>query len=303
MFEFGFKALGTDIAIKIADIEADDALAREMKLFYSRYDKIFSRFREDSELSSLNNNVGQFNQASPEILEVAQKCLDYYQGAQGYFDPRIIDTLEGVGYRKDFKTTDFQESEYGFAGDKFERELSKDLKIEAQKLFFRRRMDFSGIAKGYISDQAAIYLKNKGYANILVDSGGDIRILGQEAFGENWKVSVEGLPDEGTLVELTKEYQGIATSGITRRKWQSKNKNFHHLINPKEPENFSFELKSVTVVARSTTEADVWAKTLFLVGKSAGQEFCEKNHIKSIFLYYNGNAWISKNMKNSLIIG
>ena len=51
--------------------------------------------------------------------------------------------------------------------------------------------------------------------------------------------------------------------------------------------NFSFDLKSVTVIARTTQEADAMAKVLFLMGLKKGIQFANRNKIKSIFLKNN----------------
>ena len=109
-------------------------------------------------------------------------------------------------------------------------------------------MDFSGIAKGYIVDQAAEFLKKRGWKNFLVDAGGDMMISGRNSEGEKWRIAVEGVPEEKLMLEISGK--GIATSGISRKKWQINGKKFHHLVNPKDPNNFSYELRTVSVIAQ-----------------------------------------------------
>ena len=57
-------------------------------------------------------------------------------------------------------------------------------------------MDFSGIAKGYITDEAAAYSKKRGWKNFLVDSGGDIYAAGQNHRRERWRIAIEGVPEK-----------------------------------------------------------------------------------------------------------
>jgi thiamine biosynthesis lipoprotein len=209
--------------------------------------------------------------------------------------------LENIGYDRDFKDINSDPAKKDSLDvRRLRNNLSGDLKTDGQKIFFGCRMDFSGIVKGYATDKLVDYLGEKGYENFLVDSGGDIRVYGKDENGKNWKISLEGVAEEKILLELNDDFPAIATSGITRRKWENKSGKFHHLINPKKPEEFSFNLKSVTVAAETCEKADVWAKTLYLMGKEKGMDFSGKNDIKSLFWDYRGNIFISLEMKDNI---
>jgi thiamine biosynthesis lipoprotein len=297
-----FKALGTDIYFQIVCDEnlkrAAEERAKELQNFYFLSEKIFSRFLNDSELNIFNTGLGKFFKASPHFLELAKKNLYYYELSEGLFDPRIIKVLEWIGYREDFRQNrplvDIEKSfpEIDFC------DLKKDLIIRGEEVMFNCRMDFSGIAKGYITDIVEGMLRQSGFQNFLIDSGGDMRASGVDQKGENWKIDIEGIAQEKILLILKNE--AIATSGIGKRKWESDGKRFHHIINPKSPEKFSFDLQSVTVVTKTVIEADFWAKILFLKGKDEGKKFALENKIKVIFLDYRGNAWVSEEMRKNI---
>jgi thiamine biosynthesis lipoprotein ApbE len=68
-------------------------------------------------------------------------------------------------------------------------------------------------------------------------------------------------------------------------------------MNPKNPNEFNFDIKSVSVISSSVEQSDVWAKTLFLMGKGKGMEYSLKNDVASVFLYYNGNVQLSQKAK------
>jgi FAD:protein FMN transferase len=296
-----FKALGTDISVQIVSDDVSLGFEKEIKNFYQEKEKIFSRFLEKSELGQLNKNLGRYNKASSDIIEVAEKCLEYNKVTGGYFDPRVIEVLENIGYDRNFKDIDTRISANQTA-EPLRNNLFDDLKIKKKEIYFGQRMDFSGIAKGYITDRIAKYLEKEGYQNFLVDSGGDIRVSGKDEKGENWKISLESVAEEKLIIELDNNFSAVATSGITRKKWAKGDKKYHHLINPKDPSDFSFDLKSVTVVAKTCEETDVWAKVLFLMGREKGIKFSEDKNIKSLFLDYKGSLYISSKIKQSLII-
>lgn len=283
-----FKELGTDIYVKIILKSKEgqkkaDADLKIVKKIYHKFRKILSRF-EDSELSRLNNNIEKYIEASADILYLARRCLHYYAESKGYFDPRILESLEALGYDRDFKKVS-RNSRKKITYSKISGDLAKDLKIKGNRVFFGRPMDFNGIAKGYITDKVSGFLK-KNWDNFLVDSGGDIYASGLNQDNQKWKIAVEGKED--LLVEISN--LAVATSGRGRRKWTVSSTEVYHIINPHNPGSFPAELFSVTVLGENNELADVWAKILFIWGKASGLKYCEKHNIRAIFLDNQGQA-------------
>jgi len=300
--EKSFDALGTRITIHICLDESHDAAGalrdiEDIQKEYVQTEKIFSRFDEKSELSKLNMQLDTWHDASAPLCEVISHVLDYYTKTQELFDPRIIDALENMGYEKDFKKRNFILKNGGDA-PAIMGKLGNFLAVDGSRVKFVSRMDFSGIAKGYITDQIAKLLKERGWKNYFVDSGGDMYFSGSDAGQDAWYVAIEGVDEKKMMLKLSN--WATATSGIGRRKWQIGEKKFHHIINPKNPDSFSFDLKSVTVVDPKTEAADVWAKTLFIKGKEEGRKYATEKNIPCVFLDYKGTAWLSPAAKNYL---
>jgi FAD:protein FMN transferase len=300
-----FKSFGTNIDVPII-VENEDNEKRanedllEIHRKYQLIEKKFSRFDPESELSKFNKNIGKLMKSSNEMIEVSKRVLHYYKKTKGYFDPRIIIKLENNGYDRDFEMIDFsvvhRDNENFFSNSN--RNLKKNLEISQGKIRFNAKMDFSGIVKGYATDVMSKFLLNQGWNNFLVDSGGDMYFHGLDEKGNIWHIDIEGISAKKILLKFSK--RGIATSGITRRKWEKNKKKYHHLVNPKEPDFFSFELKSVTVIAKTTEEADVWAKTIFLMGKEQGLKYSQRQKIPCVMLDYRGNIFISSEIKKYL---
>jgi len=286
IFEKEFRALGTDVYIGIVAPENE---GEKISLSFNGAENIckekeliLSRFNPESELSNLNNNLGIFHKVGEDIFYLTQKSLGYYLKSERIFDPRILEGLEKIGYKSNFLDNDFCTKDY-FSKEIFSKDLNEDLIIEGKLVKFYRKMDFSGIAKGYIADEIVKTLHLDGWKDFLVDLGGDMHASGLNVRGEMWGIALEGAEDENEVIaEISNE--GIATSGNTRKHWEIGGKKFHHLINPLDIDKFSFKLKSVTVVADTTEEADVLAKILFLMGLDKGLQFADENNIKSIFL-------------------
>jgi len=302
-----FQAMGTDVSVEIIDGGASaDGCLRNVEKIFSGNENIFSRFREDSELAMLNRNLGKEVRVSDKMYEVLELCVKFYGLSEGYFDPRVLANLEKIGYDKDFRANDLNSKEDRQIGlEKINRDLQEDLVLPVgqpageKTVLIRRRIDTTGIAKGYSVDEAARYLKKEGFKNFMVDAGGDMFASGVDGKNESWQIGIEGMDDGDFVLKLDDE--GIATSGISRKRWQIGGKKFHHLVNPKAPENFSFDIKTVTVIAEKTVEADGRAKVLVIMGREEGLRFANENNIKALFLDYRGNVYLSKMIKENIV--
>ncbi|EKE20336.1 MAG: hypothetical protein ACD_8C00020G0005 [uncultured bacterium] len=296
-----FEMLGTDIDLKIIfsnpgqKAKAEKALAEAFDL-YAQAEKKFSRFDQQSELCILNKNLGKFVRVSSGMMEVVSKAVFYHKQTDGYFDPRIISALENFGYTDDFgkndfagKHSDFNES---YFQSKLEDDIEIDLKNESIKLI--KRIDLSGLVKGYVTDKVSDFFSAQGWENYYVDSGGDMFFAGEDENMNPWLVDVEGISKDKLILDVSGV--AIATSGIGKRKWEKNGQRFHHLINPKNPNKPSFDLKSVTVVADSVEKADIWAKAIFLMGREKALILSEKKKIPFLMLYYSGGVFISNLM-------
>lgn len=299
-----FDSLGTGIDVQIiVGSEGEKKIAekniQEIKSLYTKFGSIFSRFDSNSELSKLNSSIGEFSTASPYMREVAAIVLKFNKETNTLFDPRVLSVLEKNGYSDDFKRG---ERKFGRNVDEkflfFDRNLTEDLKVDGDKIFFGVKMDFSGIAKGYITDKIVELLVGQQWENFLVDSGGDMFMRGVDERNKKWTVSVEGINERKLMLALSGK--AVATSGIGRRRWEIEGKRMHHIVNPKNPQQFLFDLKSVSVIADSVVEADVWAKTLFLMGKKDGMIYAREHYVGAIFLDYRGTVWISPKAKEFL---
>ena len=298
-----FKKFGTEIDFQI--VIADDSQISQAahnltqaKEKCNEIERIFSRFNQDSELMRINSQLGRKFQASAQLLEVAKLALKYYEKTQGYFDPRIIVNLEESGYGIDFGQIGNAKVLDEKKAVDFKKELKTDLIIDEDGVTFFERMDFAGIVKGFVTDQIADLFKSCGWKNFLVDCGGDMFFVGKNTGDNSWYIDIEGIAYQSLMLEL--DEKAIATSGIGKRKWEIEGRRFHHLVNPKNPEKYSFDLKSVTVVADRTQQADVWAKTLFIMENEVAKLFARENNIACAILDYKGGVWISTELKKYL---
>ncbi|TAN57148.1 hypothetical protein EPN15_05065 [Patescibacteria group bacterium] len=103
-FSNTIKAMNTDVC---AVIVCDDEVSAKHEFEKIREEIIalenrFSRFKEYSELSKLNESAGGFFQASNEMIELLLRAKKSYEMTFGIFNPAILPVLKKIGYDKTF---------------------------------------------------------------------------------------------------------------------------------------------------------------------------------------------------------
>lgn len=248
-----FDAMGTEVELFLDADDERDALHRaEDEL--RRLEALLSRFRPNSELSQLNRS-GRMR-VGPELLEVTTVALAARARTRGRFDPTVHDALVAAGYDRTFDEIAELDGRAGHRPVACGGRVAVDHTTSTIELEEGFRLDLGGIAKGWAVDRALAGLAVHGPA--LVNAGGDLA-----ACGRAWPVGVE--TPRGTMT-LELRDGALATSGRDRRSWRRDGGERHHLIDPGTGVPAEGDLLTVTVTARSATEAEVLAKQLFLAG-------------------------------------
>jgi thiamine biosynthesis lipoprotein len=141
-----------------------------------------------------------------------------------------------------------------------------------------------GIAKGYAVDRAMEVLAHAGFADVLVDGGGDVRVSGTRS-GEPWRLGIQH-PREarGKLLGLVRMTGGaLATSGDYERFRIVNGVRYHHIIDPRSgwPASAS---TSVSVLANSMEQGVVFAKAVFILGPEQGIALARRLGVEALLV-------------------
>lgn len=199
--------------------------------------------------------------------------------------PTIIGSLEKVGYDKSFSLIGAgREEEVNVEQIKqnfLQRTHFDQLEISGNKIFkpVGLRLDFGGIGKGYLIDLLSTEIFSN-VENYWISIGGDLVVKGEDKPGESWKIEVQNphQPEQEIFsVNTFGSKMGIATSGIFKRKGRSGNFEWHHLIDPRTGLPVENNILAVTALSPGATRADVFAKTVLILGEVEGLKFLEQH--------------------------
>lgn len=271
-----FRAMGTDIEV-LAYPELSSHVADQVEARFLEVDRALSRFRPDSELTRLNRSGGRPFRASALLNEVLSGALAAARRANGMFDPTLLRAVEAAGYRESFEHLDGEvtASAPQLGGGYREVETREDGTIV---LYNGVKVDLGGYAKGWTVDTCGEILS--GCEAWVVNAGGDLLAHGRGPTGEGWLVGIEDPFDASRDIGVIQISDcAVATSSRVRRRWTTQNGPAHHVIDPRTRRPAETGLASVSVLARSAVEAEVLAKTLFLLGPREGAAYVESRAV------------------------
>ena len=301
MKTYEFRAMNTDIQLGAeGSDEAVETGFSQARAFIEASEKRFTRFSDQSELAELNRSAGKWFEASAEMFDVISQALTLHLQTQGLFDPAILAALEHAGYDRSYD--EIRKHGAFFAPVPIQPSLHRfsDVRLDSVR---RRiwlppdlRIDLGGIAKGWIAERAAQLLSAWAKA-CAVDAGGDAFFIGLPADEPFWRVGLEDPFDPQQVVAVLKVQPGaIVTSSVARRRWQQAGKTQHHLIDPRTQQPAETDWLSVTVIAPHAAEAEVYAKSLLIVGSRQAAQIADRAEPKIEFIAVDGQKklWGSK---------
>ena len=107
-------------------------LTSDVQKRIARWEHIFSRFDETSELMQLNNQTNQWIKVSPELFEVLQRAIHFTSKTQGLVTPTLLKELWDTGYKYSFETLPkMSEPSVPIIGSKVSSNTSSNINLNA----------------------------------------------------------------------------------------------------------------------------------------------------------------------------
>ncbi len=275
-----FHAMGSHmLAILDNPSPVAEGILQDVPEWFEQWEQILSRFRLDSELSRLNRSANQPVAVSGTLWEVFHAARQTEQDTDGLVRPTVLDALIQAGYDQSFELLPQlgQPTALGLLElPTMTTAIVRDESARTLCLPEGVHLDFGGVAKGWAADKAAVRLKH--YGSALVDAGGDIAVSGPRLENQPWPIGVrDPFQPESYFETLFVRRGGVATSGIDFRRWQQGGQWNHHIIDPRSGLPADTDLLTVTVVAQDAIRAEAAAKTILILGSSAGMDWLETN--------------------------
>ena len=272
-------ALGGDVTLVLV-VDARRAVETVFQRIWQKvfqFERQFSRFLPDSELSQFNRNAGLHLSISEDFAALLAASQALSQATDGLYNPFVLPAIQRAGYldsavgRYTTAASDDFRDRAVVSADHLQLETDRHATIP-----YGTALDMGGCGKGYLADAIANELDQAGLQGYWVSLSGDMVTCGFDELGKPWKTAIVSArtPQAESLSYVTGygERLHIATSGTFPRPGQVKLQG-HHLIDPRTGQAAKTDIKLVTVVATSAMAADVLASCAVITGSQQAIPF------------------------------
>ncbi len=299
--EFGGATMGTTYRVlfgRTSDSINVDALQRGVDSVLLAVNASMSTYDASSELSRFNARADTTAVVvSAPLALVISQALAVYAASGGSFDVTVGPLVDAWGFgpaaRDTLVPTNAELDSIGqFVGsDKLRLRGTMLAKSDA-----RVRIDLSAIAKGYGVDAVSDYLLGRGYANHLVEIGGELRARGVNVRGEPFRVGIEEPDPDRIRVRLAValDNRALASSGNYRNFYEVGGVRYSHTLDPSTRRPTQHTLLAVSVMHAECAVADAWATALMAAGPDRAWELAEENGLDVLLLIDGGEGRVTE---------
>ena len=297
--------LNTAVQITIYDSQ-DKALLDDCLALCDRYELIFSRTNENSELYKLNHRKDTSDKdpnadgqtipypisgtadtwhISEDLAALLSEGLDITRESDGAFDIAIA-PLTSLW---DFTAEDPKAPDDAAIQKALPLCSSDGVTIDDQDITLPSddiQFDVGAIAKGYIADRMKDLLVKKGVNSAIINLGGNVLCIGSKPDGTPFKVGIQKPFADRNETEAVMDITGksVVSSGIYERCFKQNGKLYHHILNPKTGFPYDNSLISVTIISDQSVDGDALSTTCFALGLEDGLKFAEKKGVQAVFI-------------------
>lgn len=264
----------TVVSLSLYDCSDKDLLKNCFSLL-AEYETVLSRTMPGSELYTVNQNQSGSIEVSADLAELLSLGLSYRECSGNRFDITVAPLSDLWAFGSDSSAVPSPEA---IAAACLNVDGSK-VSLDGTQLTYPvgTKFDLGAVAKGWLADQLAVFLKEQGVESAMINLGGNTLALGEKPDGNDFRVGIT-MPFSGSteLAEiLSVNNRSVVTSGIYERYFIEDGTLYHHLLDATTGYPAENALLSVTIVCESSAMADLLSTVCFLLGKEDGMTLIE----------------------------
>lgn len=275
--------MGVEVRLVLSGGEpADaDAAARSAYATIAELEQIFSDWRPQSEVRRLASHTREWVPVSPPLFEVVAQSLLLARASGGAFDPTIGPIVE---LWRSARTSGMRPAKSALARARHAvgwRAVGLD--SNTRSITLQRtgmRLDFGGIAKGYILDSARAVLRERGFTRVLLEAGGDLVLGDSPEDTDGWEVEVAS--DDGVQT-LSLANVGVGTSGPSAQFVMIGGRRYSHVIDPRHGVPLTTGLQA-TVIHPVGAMSDALATMVTVLGPVRGPALARRLGARTVLL-------------------
>jgi FAD:protein FMN transferase len=268
-----FEALGTTVTVAAVDELQTDVARDVVAAELAAVDAAYSRFRDDSELTSVNGAGGAAVHVGPILLEALRVAVAAARTTEGRVDPTVGRGLRLAGYDATYRIVAARDPASftpHFAIAPGWQTIELDEAASTVRVPAGVELDLGATGKALAADRAAHAASDAAGCGVLVGIGGDIAVVGPPPDG-GWPVAIADdhrAPITSATPVVAVASGGLATSSTAVRRWRGGTQELHHVLDPSTGRPVAGPWRTISVAAASCVDANTATTAAFILGEA-----------------------------------
>lgn len=295
--DHSFFALDTYITMQATGPEAGAALEAVEEQITAREQR-WSVTDPGSEVYAINHSGGEPVTVSEDTAQLMAFALEQADQTGGSLDPTIYPVLTAWGFTTGSYQVPSQEELDTLLPLVDYRNIQ--MRENAVTIPNGAQLDLGAVAKGYIGDEAAGLLRERGITSALLNLGGNVQAVGVKPDGSPWRIGVHDPFTDGNLGVLEITDSAVVTSGGYERYFTDDAGNVYwHILNPQTGYPARSGIASVTVVAPEGKRCDALSTALFVMGAEQAMEYWRScDDFEMLLILEDGGIWLTEGLED-----
>lgn len=254
------------------------ALLDECFLIAEKYENLFSKTIENSDVYKINHSKGEPVFVDNETLFLVEKAVSYAEMTDGAIDPTILPLSDLWNFGENEVVPDSNDITDALSNVGYKNIIIDKTANTITLTNPNAGIDLGFIAKGYIADKMKEYLLSEGVENALINLGGNILTIGTKPDGNSYVLGIQQPFENGhsSIPNVSVTDKSLVTSGVYERCFYESDTLYHHILNTKTGYPVTNGLWGVTILSDSSMEGDAYSTICMCLGLEDSLELIEK---------------------------
>ncbi|NND65804.1 MAG: FAD:protein FMN transferase [Gammaproteobacteria bacterium] len=305
--QFDYFSTVIDVQLDQTDQQTADTAFAKLETLFAQWHRDWDAWG-DGALGQINQTLQSGNTVTipNDLLPLFHRARDISNKSLGYFGPETGAVVQLWGFDDSERTLSAPPDTSAVIQlmDRTPRfadmAWDDDCLVVNDKDNVTIQLDFGGFIKGAAVDAAIEQLRQLDINNAIVNTGGDLRAMGQR-HDRPWRVGIKH-PRANTIFASVAIHhdETVFTSGDYERFFEADGRRYHHILDPHNGWP-SQGLVSATVLGKQGAYSDAAATALMAAGKARWQEVADSMKLHLVMVIDDqGTVYLTKAMQARL---
>ena len=262
-------------------------LLDECFLLAQKYESLFSKTIETSDVYKINHSNGTPTIVDGETIYLLEKALSYADMTKGAIDPTILPLSDLWNFGENETVPDESDISQALSYVNYENVVIDKSANTITLKDTNAGIDLGFIAKGYIADKMKEFLISQGVESALINLGGNILCVGSKPDKSSFILGIQKpFSDDSSdmpVVEISDK--SLVSSGVYERYFYENDVLYHHILNTDTGYPLNNGLWGVTILSDSSMEGDAYSTICMCLGLEDALELIESTEgIEAMFI-------------------